>query len=575
MVASTARSAVLGTAVLWLCVVGGGCVRDDLPRPVDGGDGGRTSDGSAGDVGGGGGPDVSASLYQRLNGETGIRTVVTDFVDRVLKDPKVNGYFLNTPVSGMRVIDCLVLQVSALTGGGVEYPGTSVCRDMKATHAGMKISRQDFDDVASHLVAALEAAGVPAADMNAIAAAVTPLAADIVEDPTSNGTVYQRVGRKAAIATVVDLFLAKVQADTRINGFFSATDAARLKTCLVRQVCNIDGPCRYGQEVLHASEPGVGPTIPCKDMRATHTGLATPRPIGKVDFDAMVEDLVMVLDGAGVAAADREAILGALSPQCDDIVSGGLGCAGRKVIALTGTGTLITFDSKRPGTVSTGVTPSGLQAGESLHGITLRPANGKLYGLGSSSRLYVINPINGMATAVGSGPFTPTLAGTTFGVDFNPAVDRIRVVSDAGQNLRLHPDTGAVAGADPAINPAGAAISAVAYTNSSGSAPRVTTLYDIDVSANKLMRQGGVDGTPSPNQGTLTEVGDLGVNPVGAAGFDIVYLGGTNHAYAVMMVGSTTSLFRVSLATGAATAVAELGEPMTTALTVKGIAISP
>ena len=44
--------------------------------------------------------------------------------------------------------------------------------------------------------------------------------------------------------------------------------------------------------------------------------------------------------------------------------------------------------------------------------------------------------------------FAPLLDGTEFGVDFNPQVDRLRVVSNSGQNLRLHPDTGAVAAVD-------------------------------------------------------------------------------------------------------------------------------
>jgi hypothetical protein len=39
--------------------------------------------------------------------------------------------------------------------------------------------------------------------------------------------------------------------------------------------------------------------------------------------------------------------------------------------------------------------------------------------------------------------FMPVLAGTSFGFDFNPTVDRIRLVSDSGQNLRLNPNSGA------------------------------------------------------------------------------------------------------------------------------------
>ena len=188
--------------------------------------------------------------------------MVTDFVNRVLQDPKINGYFLNSSISGARVIDCLVIQVSSLTGSGQPYPGMSGCREMKPLHANMKISQQDFNDTAGHLSAALTAAGVPAADANTILTAVGGTAADIVEDRGNNATVYQRVGRKPAITAVVDAFVARVAADTRINGFFGGGNIARLKTCLVRQVCNIDGPCKYGEEIMFAGEPGSARATP-------------------------------------------------------------------------------------------------------------------------------------------------------------------------------------------------------------------------------------------------------------------------------------------------------------------------
>ena len=210
-----------------------------------------------------------------------------------------------------------------------------------------------------------------------------------------------------------------------------------------------------------------------------------------------------MLTAAGVPAADQNGILGALGPQCDDIVAGGAGCPGRRVVALTSANALVVFDSKTPGATTAPVAVSGLAQGETLHGITFRPKNNQLIGLGSSSRMYTINPVNGAATPIGPGPFTPALSGTVFGFDFNPTVDRIRVVSDTGQNLRMHPDTGAVAGMDANINPAGLNVSAVAYTNSSPSSSRYfTTLYDIDVTGNKLVRRGAPTAcrrpTPAP-----------------------------------------------------------------------------
>jgi len=114
---------------------------------------------------------------------------------------------------------------------------------------------------------------------------------------------------------------------------------------------------------------------------------------------------------------------------------------------LTVANQIATFDTSVPGAALSAVVITGLQGGEIPLAIDLRPATGQLYLLGSTSRLYVLNPLTGIAVAVGPA-FTPALSGTSFGFDFNPVVDRIRVVSDTGQNLRLDPDTGASVTAD-------------------------------------------------------------------------------------------------------------------------------
>src|SRR5206468_4839348 len=119
---------------------------------------------------------------------------------------------------------------------------------------------------------------------------------------------------------------------------------------------------------------------------------------------------------------------------------------------------------------------TGLQAGETILGIDVRPTTGQLFGLGSTSRVCVINPMNGAATAVGA-PFTPALNGTRFGFDFNPTVDRIRVTSNTGQNMRLNPSTGAVAAVDTPLSSL-FGLEGSAYTNSAGTATS-TTLYGI------------------------------------------------------------------------------------------------
>lgn len=155
-------------------------------------------------------------------------------------------------------------------------------------------------------------------------------------------------------------------------------------------------------------------------------------------------------------------------------------------------------------------------------------------------------------------PALPTLAGTAFGFDFNPTVDRIRLVSDAEQNLRLNPDNGAVAATDgPLAYAAGdrnagrdPAVTGSAYTNSVRGAT-ATTLFGIDTTTDALVVQN------PPNAGTLTTVGaGLGFDAREGVGFDIATSGA---AYAVSRNADDTAseLHLVNLGTGAATAVSE------------------
>lgn len=120
-------------------------------------------------------------------------------------------------------------------------------------------------------------------------------------------TLYDRLGGRDAIVAVVDSFVARVAADSRINGFFKATasDPARMaafKGKLVDQVCQATGgPCTYSG----------------KDMKTAHAGMN----ITSAHFDALVEDLSATLKAFNVAQADQDELLGALAPMKADIVT--------------------------------------------------------------------------------------------------------------------------------------------------------------------------------------------------------------------------------------------------------------
>jgi hypothetical protein len=233
---------------------------------------------------------------------------------------------------------------------------------------------------------------------------------------------------------------------------------------------------------------------------------------------------------------------------------------GVPMVALRGN-ELIRFHSATPGTILGTATISGLQFGEQLVGIDMRPADGQLYGVGSTSRLYLLNAITGAATQIG--PVFPTaLSGTRFGVDFNPQVDRLRIVSDVEQNFRVNPTNGALSGVDTNLNPAGT-VAGAAYTNNvdgTGS----TALYDIDATADALLVQG-----PNPNLGTLAAVGALGVNTSTDVAFDISPL--DNTAFAALNVGGLSGLYTINLMTGAATPIGTIG----TGAVINGLAAMP
>ena len=209
---------------------------------------------------------------------------------------------------------------------------------------------------------------------------------------------------------------------------------------------------------------------------------------------------------------------------------------------------LVSFDTERPQFPTSLQLLRGLRPGEQVLAIDFRPMNGRLYALGSSSRIYTIDRETGIATAVGMGAaFTPALDGTEFGFDFNPTVDRIRVTSNTGQNLRVHPDTGVVAATDGTLNYADGMrpqIIASAYTNSFAGAT-TTMLFNIDAAKRAIVTQA------PPNDGTLVMVKPLvNMDFSGIAGFDISPV--TNRGYLVMREsGSSKSvLYEIYFDTG-------------------------
>ena len=211
--------------------------------------------------------------------------------------------------------------------------------------------------------------------------------------------------------------------------------------------------------------------------------------------------------------------------------------------AISETNGLMIFNLTKPEPITKTIT--GLQTGENIVGLDMRPLTGQLYALGSTSRIYTINPASGAATAVTLLPFVPLLSGTSFGLDFNPVADAIRITSNTGQNLRFVVATG-LNFADGAINGGNVEQTAVAYSNNL--VPAVSTvMYTINTKTDSLYR------VNTPNSGTLTRVGKLRVGADVSNGFDIGAVSGIG--YAILSVGTETKIYSINLSLGSATQV--------------------
>jgi Domain of unknown function (DUF4394) len=273
---------------------------------------------------------------------------------------------------------------------------------------------------------------------------------------------------------------------------------------------------------------------------------------------------LLLLLAAGVLAVPAVAngrVLGDLYSSGDDTADARRSGRSLNAVGLTTDGRLVRFSTDTPGrTRNIGKVQKGLSGDQSLIGIDYRVQDGKLYGVGNNGGIYTLSDADASATRVGQ--LTVALMGTTFGVDFNPAANRLRVISDAGQNLRHNIDDATatmppLAGMTqpdgtltipPATTPA-AGVTGAAYTNNDLDANTVTTLFDIDTVNDTVVVQ-----SPA-NAGLLAPAGKLQVDAGTSVGFDIYSrnrFGVTqgNTGYATVSVLGRYSFFQVNLLTG-------------------------
>jgi hypothetical protein len=258
------------------------------------------------------------------------------------------------------------------------------------------------------------------------------------------------------------------------------------------------------------------------------------------------------------------------------------------IFAVTTANQLIQFNAGQPQKLLSSKPLTGLAAQERLLGIDYRVAKGQLFGLGASGQLYRINTQDGSVSAIGAPSALPSEGAKEWGVDFNPTVDRIRVVNDAGFNLRLHPDTGAVvdgnaelagvqfdgrlafdAGDVNAGKPVAVLAAGYSYNKTND---KITTNYALEGKQGLLVHQGtkeGVQPMVSPNTGRLYTIGSLGLGSFEQATLDISDV--SNAAYSAVSKAGKSSWYKVDLASGRATLIGTIAG----GAAVVGAAIEP
>ena len=275
----------------------------------------------------------------------------------------------------------------------------------------------------------------------------------------------------------------------------------------------------------------------------TTTGTATA--IGRIGFGTALTDIAVQIDNS------LPAVIGQL------------------VYAITANQNIITFDNSNPGVIRSQATVTGITTGQVIAGMDMRPATGELYLMGYDNatgnyQLYTLNATTGVATAVA--PVATLAAGMgNIGFDFNPTVDRIRVLGSNNASYRLVPTTSALAGTDGTLAYAlgdpntGVTpnVSTCAYTNSFPGST-ATVLYDYDQNLNILAIQN------PPNSGTLNTIGTSGITQNVAdptTDLDIFYNPGTatNSAYFAANTATNDRLYSVNLASGLATDLGLIG----------------
>lgn len=238
-------------------------------------------------------------------------------------------------------------------------------------------------------------------------------------------------------------------------------------------------------------------------------------------------------------------------------------------VGLAANNQIISFDTSDPTQLINVKKVLNLGDSEQLIGIDYRPEDRSLYGITDSNKVYRVDVASGAASQVST--LNAALKGVNFAVDFNPVADRVQVISDRDQNLSVDASTGitvingdikfALSNLNRTPNPN---VTAAAFTNSFKGASS-TRLFAVETDNDLLVE---ADWT----SGTITPIGQLGIDVGAIAGMDISGQSGDAFGAFIKKGNSFSELYSLDLNSGAAKLLGTIGQGD---LQVSDIAINP
>lgn len=113
--------------------------------------------------------------------------------------------------------------------------------------------------------------------------------------------LYQELGEREGISSLVEQLLFNIADDRRIRHHFQHSDLSRVHEMLSEKICELSGgPCTYSGD----------------DMVTSHRGMGVTR----ADFNALVENLQLAMDDKDIPISAQNRLLALLAPMHHEIV---------------------------------------------------------------------------------------------------------------------------------------------------------------------------------------------------------------------------------------------------------------